>query len=370
VAEVVVAGTSPLLLLEAAAHARAGRSVTVHTNGAPFGGAWWVDDIAGFTNVETACHLLEADTIGYEVLESVPGVVMEPMVPTPMVQIGEDRRLRYGSAAAVAAVAAIGVPAIARTAWTTGRSAGAVAGAQAAQRSAHTRLRQGRHDLQARGATVHYPRGGASVLLDRLRSLVEAEGADLVDTGIDGIDVSAPRAPVLSYTDGSSSTPDLVVISGGFGGRILDSQNVLHAPTEERTHEQVLLLLPSDSLRPMSYDRFVTDPLLLRASRLDRTAVATNVDHNLTPLIVGTRRAATAAEVIDALVGNGILRERVTPAFATSYTHRSRDDAAGLERAVARTAVQVVPSFGDLSRSLRGFAQRHPDWLDQRRAAA
>lgn len=362
--DIAVIGTSPVLILEAAAHARAGHDVVVFSNRQPFGGAWWVDSQDGMTGIETACHLLEADEVGYAVLNSLPGVELLPMDPHPLVHLGYGRSLRYGSAPATAAVAAIGVPAIARAGWRGSRSDGPVAGVEAARASASVRLTHARNELNSRGLQISYPRGGAATMLEGLRQSLVVEGVHLSDGQVSHIDVSnADRCTLL--VDGELQTFSQAVVSSGYSGTIDSRAQDRRQPgqTAGRQHDHLLLVVPTELVRPLSYDRFVSDPVLLRASSLAGSVNDTTGRSDRTPLMLGTRRPAEADQVIGPLVTHGLLLEPVEPELVVAYTHISRDRAKELETASNGTAVDFVPTFGDLSRSLRGFVTRHPNWL-------
>ena len=365
--DIAVVGTSPVLLLEAAVRARAGSSVTVFTSGRPFGGAWWVDEQAGFSRIETACHLLEADPVGYEVLRSVPGVELTRMTPTPKVHIGRGQVLRYGSPPATAAIAAIGVPAVARAGWRNGREIGPAAGFSAARASASTRVAQSRNELRARHRDILYPVGGAGTLLDGLRQLVTGEGVEFDDRRIEHIEADADRATVT--IENEQRVFRQVVVSSGYNGTIgrgatgRTRRSNDTATDTSRRHDQLLLVIPTSAHRALSYERFMTDPILLRASDVTSSAIASDVQQGTSLLMLGLRQPADPEQVIGPLCHQGILTEPVQPEFALTYTHTSRDRADELLAATTGTAVTVVPTFGDLSRSLRAFADRHPDWL-------
>lgn len=370
-ADVAVVGTSPVLLLEAAARAKAGSQVTVFTNHQNFGGAWWVDSQAGFDNVETACHLLEADTVGYEVLQTIPGVGLAPMTPAPKVHIGKGQALRYGSPSATAAIAAIGLPAVARAGWREGRTGGAAAGARAARTSASIRLEQGRNDLQTRHQAILYPTGGAGALLEGLRSLLRSAGVQFDHRRIEHIVTDDPSA--LVKIEGENLSFERAVISSGYDGSIgptgsgsrTGQRGRRAEELAKRTHDHLLLVIPTEVLQPLSYDRFMVDPVLLRASDVTATASTTNPSQleGRSLLMLGTRRPVDPDQVMGPLLHTGLLTEPVEPDHAVVYTHTSRDRAKELAVTTADSPIDFVPTFGDLSRSLRGFAERHPGWL-------
>lgn len=364
--DIAVVGTSPLLLLDAIGFALSGHDVTMFTGEQPFGGAWWVDSFAGFTHVETACHLLEPDPIGFEILRSIPGIDLAPMQPPPEVHIGPGRTLAYGSPAAIATVATIGVPAVARAGWRAAKAHGAKAGVLASCESASIRATQLRRDLHSRCEPILYPAGGAGRLLDALRDVVIGCDIDVVEDTVERIAVADSNRPTV-LTNGTQAGFDRVVLSAGYLGAV-GAETKPAAPTSIRKHEQVLFVFESDALRDLSYVRLMTDPLVLRVASLQMSAIDEARTSDRTPLIVGLRQPADTADVLASLRHAKITVGQAEPLYERRYTHHSSNRYDELKHAANGTNIDVLDSFGDLSRSLGQLLLRHPTLLDQLRS--
>jgi phytoene dehydrogenase-like protein len=85
--DLVVVGSSPLLLLFALQATKAGHSVCIVERKPQLGGAWSLDrcDLEGAEVMhENACHLIEWYAGGYELLESLSGMPFVPNDPQPI----------------------------------------------------------------------------------------------------------------------------------------------------------------------------------------------------------------------------------------------------------------------------------------------
>jgi hypothetical protein len=76
--DVLVVGSSPLLLIEALYLAHTGRRVTIAEQSARFGGAWSTRPLWEFESVEIACHYVERGRRGYALLRDGLGIELEP----------------------------------------------------------------------------------------------------------------------------------------------------------------------------------------------------------------------------------------------------------------------------------------------------
>lgn len=76
--DVLVIGSSPLLLVEALRLQRAGRRVTVAEQLDRFGGAWHTSPLWEFESVELACHYIDLGRHGYAFLRDELGIELQP----------------------------------------------------------------------------------------------------------------------------------------------------------------------------------------------------------------------------------------------------------------------------------------------------
>jgi phytoene dehydrogenase-like protein len=76
--DVLVVGSSPLLLIEALYLAHTGRRVTIAEQRTRFGGAWSTRPLWEFESVEIACHYVERGRRGYAILRDALGIELEP----------------------------------------------------------------------------------------------------------------------------------------------------------------------------------------------------------------------------------------------------------------------------------------------------
>ena len=361
-AEVAIVGTSPVLLFEAVTRARQGHTVRVFAGGGEFGGSWWVDDRFGFTGLETACHLLEADEDGYAALNSIDGIDLAPMDPAPQVHIG-GRSFLYGSSAAIAAAATVGIAAVGRVGWHTGRAADPSAALAAMRTSATVRMQQARSDFRGRRHSILYPRGGAHAMLQALHLTALRAGVFFDPDLVSSIESHDRKAAAITLASGPERV-DRVVVSAAYTGALSTSHSEVsaHDSADDREHAQTLLLVESNALRPLSYERWLSHPTLLRVADLSATATRTpDAASGVSPLIVGTRTPTDETTVLEALLDAGVLLRATTAIASDTYVHRSRDRSVALTNAATDTAVEVIPSFGDLSRSLGRFRELSAD---------
>ena len=65
----VVIGSSPILVLEAIYQQRLGKKVAVLDDRERIGGAWYVKELFGHTNVEVGCHFISNMSRAYHFLD-------------------------------------------------------------------------------------------------------------------------------------------------------------------------------------------------------------------------------------------------------------------------------------------------------------
>lgn len=82
--EVVILGTSPVLLLEGLFRARAGQHVTFIESSEDIGGAWATTGALGYVDIDAACHLMVNYPGVYSFIEEECGIQMEPWLPEPL----------------------------------------------------------------------------------------------------------------------------------------------------------------------------------------------------------------------------------------------------------------------------------------------
>lgn len=83
--DIVVAGSSPIMLIEAYFHALSGKTVAILEEAAHPGGAWYTRDIWGLKSIEMGCHILEKyNGAAYRFLKNRIGMVLVPVRPQPI----------------------------------------------------------------------------------------------------------------------------------------------------------------------------------------------------------------------------------------------------------------------------------------------
>ena len=98
--DVIVIGSSPILMLYALKSRKEGKSVMLIEKSNTLGGAWSIDShTIGLKNIkhENACHLIEWYAGGYELIERISGIRFLPLVSQPIKVWQSGRRDFYTS---------------------------------------------------------------------------------------------------------------------------------------------------------------------------------------------------------------------------------------------------------------------------------
>lgn len=215
--DLVVLGSSPLLLIEAWLQARAGRSVTVIDQAPQLGGAWRSMLGLGDYRVESACHVLEnyrgfAAFLGEEL-----GLPLEPMLPPPRLCDRQGNMVAYGSRRLVLrrmAHLALRLPVVAGArlleAGTGGRWRWERVANFQLRRAVEELRRLWHHPLGQPEHSHHYPRGGADGMVRWLVNNLLDHGGRVVNTKVTGLELDA-TGPVAVQTAAGTLLADEVL---------------------------------------------------------------------------------------------------------------------------------------------------------------
>lgn len=248
--ELVVVGSSPLMLMHALAHARSGCRVRILDRAAVVGGSWKTPAMLGFSSVECGVHLLENRPGLYARLEAMG---IDLAVDTDGFLLWKGRRYPLsGSRAFFHAMVAFN--ALRRGHFDAFRRIG---------RSAINSARHVRVPLR-------YPAEGCRQIHRRLSGLLEAEGATLrLGTAIDLIDVDSDGR-VRCHTSLGLETADHVLIASRAHAPIRVDGHPLAVAVE--TGETCSVVLRVRCRRPPGYTyvEILGDALLKRVRDVTR----------------------------------------------------------------------------------------------------
>lgn len=226
-ADVVVIGSSPLLLLAASHAARAGRRVLLIEERPTLGGAWACSKWDGHEGVELGSHYLYCTPRAYGYLASL-GVRLAPMVPRP-IAIRNGRRLPL---------------------WTShkaDRLAEAVRDRSAAD------IRHQLTRLLTYGSYL-YPEAGAAGLISDLVANATIAGVT-IRTGRRVVSVDAdPGSVVCLLDDGSTASSAQLVAGESVRVESYAVDGTTHRPTHRATAKtHVIVRLLSTDCAPLTY---------------------------------------------------------------------------------------------------------------------
>ena len=270
--DVLIIGSSPLMLLIALEKRRAGRRVCVLDKADDVGGVWRTVHVANGLQVEYACHLVEDFPGVYEYLEGATGVKFEALDVQPIRVLGNGYRFRYSSRTTI----------FLATVWAVGLL---ILHGLRRVLSTPTELERERVAVLKRkiddffrhhvgmlltGATVKAPIDGYAEFIRSLKAQCEANG------------VSFRRFEVTSATDNgrewtladrSGAKLRAAEIHATTSATLMKSRHgeFRSRPAQGATTHSVLVEIPHFHVRePVSYAAFWKDPEVVRVSRIDR----------------------------------------------------------------------------------------------------
>lgn len=271
--DVVVVGSSPLLMLYALQAKRAGKSVSMVESKPTLGGAWSLDrytlDTFSVTH-ENACHLIEWYDGGYELLEHISGTPFEVCDPQPVKVWSDGRVAPYTSRMGIvgdylATCRSIGYNSI--------KVMLSLAGIRYARGNALYQLRRSvarlvfetRHRLPG---VIGYggvcaPRGGFAGFVEDLIAQVGKAGITVWTIKATAATQSTDGSWKVQTCDGRSIEAAQVVVGESCS---LATLNGASAPLNQSSHyHHVLVSLPAgDTLIRNSYVHFPDHPLFHR----------------------------------------------------------------------------------------------------------
>jgi hypothetical protein len=368
--DVLIVGSSPILLIEGLMRARLGQLVLFVEDG-PRGGAWYVTHLDGIADVEGACHLMDNRPGAYAFLQEVLGIAMEVVDPPPEILKADGRRFTVGSRGWEAREAlAIGVriPAVAAIRlgeWISG-------GRLHVRRAERFSFSRSLETLTAFfRPPVCYPVGGSPAMLDRLEGELRSRGAEFASGCVDRVELPQDGRPVVALEDGTRITTRELVVSDA------SSFRSLRVARKEREFALRDAARPHLLIEVCGLERKLFSYLHLHNDRyVERLSDVTSYCRDQAPgsrsrvLVVqlkerrGTDARSEATMALKHLEGRGVLPAGVGCVFSRSTEVRVRTaepPVAQALRALSRHDVVVLPSRGDLSLAVVRNRRR---WLE------
>lgn len=273
--DVVILGTSPILLFEGVLLARMGRRVTMLDAGEGLGGAW--QQFRGFgeiADVEGACHLLENYRGFAPFVADELGMPLEPFAPPPLV-VRNGEVVRYDARRLVLArmlriLVKLPIAAAARALEKC--TLGALRWRRTANYGFRANLaelrRLLRHPLGTRAQRRHhYPVGGAPGMMRWFLDELQAHGGRVLTHAVAGVEVGETGPARIVFGDGGCLMADELVISESTGLqrlRIGATDHVLGTTVESYPH--VLMEVRGSVPRLCSYIHTPDDADLVRVA--------------------------------------------------------------------------------------------------------
>lgn len=381
-ADVVILGTSPILLFEAVLLARMGRRVTMLDAGEGLGGAW--QQINGFGevgDVEGACHLLENYRGFAAFVQDELGMPLEPFEPAPLVVHGEQvhrydaRRLVLSRMARILAklpiaAAVRGVETLTFGIWRLPRLANYRFGKNL------TELRRlARHPLGSRRSRQHhYPIGGAPGMMRWFLDELAAHGGTVMSRAVTGVEVGGQGTARIVFADGSALCADELVISESTGLERLRIDGVdHHLGTTVESYPHVLMEVRGTGARLCSYVHTPDDPDLVRVADITGYCALPQghpADRRLLLFELRPTCRLIPEQILSRCQKLGVFAKSVRMLrheYVAFTNRRSNQPFHDLVPAAWRDRVRVLRSRGDLAAAV--LAQR-PRWRQMLREAA
>jgi len=277
--DVVVIGSSPLLILEALSRRRDGQTVAIVEESEALGGAWKVDHyIHGTEEIlhECACHLIEWQAGGYEFLETLSDYPFDVLEPQP-VRIREKKQKisPYTSRRGLArnylrcwlsmAYALVRLP------------LGWLGVAEISAREAAARFRRSifhlaeETTLRLSGVlkfdAVRAPRGGYSRYISHLKDQIRRHGIGIVLGRAEGLCRDHHRIQVRLSDGRTMSATEIVV---GESTMISSIDGVPRNPAKLSEYYHVLIGIPASAVKIRnSYVHFADNKIFHRLTYVD-----------------------------------------------------------------------------------------------------
>jgi hypothetical protein len=317
--DVVVVGSSPLLLIEALYLERQGKRVAILEGRDRLGGAWYTIPLFGLDGVEVGCHYVERAREGYAFLEDDLGVPLEPHSVKAV--WFHDHPEREGGI-------------VKRALWWRLLSDdvwGVIKGID--RRDPAKCLRALRRMLVS--PAYRYPVGGARALVDRLADLVAESSIDLrMETPVDGFEFESDGAPVRCLVEEREILTDRVVIGQHSVPWLVGCDSP--GASEPRFAMHALLRITGEKRVPFDYLEIHRNDVIQRID--DKTPYALGREaEDPTDLILcchltGTRGMGESVdpdEIFDHLAVTGVLRRGalLMDAHVEVYPHPELSDA-------------------------------------------
>lgn len=363
--DLVVIGSSPLLLLEALSRKREGKTVAIVEEADSLGGAWRVDTYTlGDEKIlhECACHLIEWQMGGYELLEKLSGYPFDVLKPQP-VKIREAKRrvalytsrwvlvrnylyswLSIAYALFILPLGWLGL-------FKTSRRQGVVRVRRSIMRMAQETVLRLPGVLQFDG--VRAPRGGFARYISYLNE--ELRRHEICVANVRAKSLTRDRSRVrVRLSDGRSISGSEIALGESAIISAVDSSARDKARFSEFHH--VLIGIPASAVKIRnSYIHFADNKIFHRLTYVDEAGAENSANMSIFLLQLRCKsdeigdfegelaKALTLYPIATSL--NGLRTLKVI----TSHHLSSGDD--GAWRGFADENISVIPTIGDLSRN-------------------
>ena len=373
--DVLILGTSPVLLLEGLVRARAGQAVCFLDAGERPGGAWASTELHEIGDVEAACHLLENYSGVYDFLTGRIGLELDVSEPAPLAMYGGAPReynspLRHlGRLVRVL----VRLPVVAAIRGLERASCGRLR----VERVAGFRIREALQKIQILRRQEHrdpirYFAGGSPGMLRHLLGELEARGARFTAAKVAAIDLRGTDV-VVTTANGESMPASEVVVSESLSVSGLSTATGEAEFAETVTDfSHVVAEVRGLPERLCSYVHLHEDPTVARVS--DVTAFCSDVPAGSRVVCLQLRDCGTGTDsarvehAFSHLKSMGaipavleVLRWRVTSMPIASCA----PSAARVLDELRDPRVTVLPSRGDLALSIAHNQKRWLAWLDR-----
>jgi len=257
--DVLVIGSSPLLLLEALYLEREGRTVAVVEKRSRLGGAWSTRPLWEFESVEIACHYIERGRRGYAFLQEYLGLALRPQ-SVKAVWMNTDGVLE--NQPLFSKVAEWIVRKVLWGRFLSGDAWGVIKGLE--RRDPYKCARALRRTIVA--PAYQYPVGGARALLDALARRVAASSITLMDRAcVEHVVVGADGSPHRCRIDGRTYQARCLVVGRHAYPRLRMSEDE-GAEVEPAYAVNVLLRIAGEKAIPFEYFEIYRNDLVNRVA--------------------------------------------------------------------------------------------------------
>jgi hypothetical protein len=375
--EVVILGTSPVLLIDGLMRARAGQRVLFLESSDQIGGAWAQADALGLSDVEAACHLIVNYRGVYDFLADECGIETESWSPQPLLLQG-DRLTPFNSRSHV----------IRRSCSLLLRSA-VVAGVRLVEKlilggwqlsqTRDFRFSRAARSLDKRrlcpmfGSREHrairYPVGGSPAMIRTLCDKLRRHGARFRHVNAEAVTIPSEGGGVKITLDdgGELSTRSLVVSESCAIQQVHSEEGSRQFSEVKSTHTVLALRIRGTDRRPLSYVELPFDPVVTRVTDVTDYCRGDNPDGTQILICEAPDARQEGAplpeptEILSYLKSLKILSEGVEIVdFAHNHLELRRGDRSLVThlRGLHSEALEFVPS-GDFAYSIH---RNRPRW--------